>query len=102
MKLISKEIITDGLIGIEADFLLSPNEAREEQRIMEKIRVASLNVLFGNNIRALHNLDYRRNITLDDGRIITNAWCKNIAEQEDGTIIATYSFKNMLNHDDFE
>ena len=102
MKLISKDIITDELIGSEADFLLSPNEAREEQRIMEKIRVASLDVLFGSNIKALHDLDYRRDITFDDGKIITNAWCKNIAKQEDGTIIATYAFKNILNNEDFE
>ena len=102
MKLISKNIFTDELIGSEADFLLSPNEAREEQRIMEKIRVTSLDVLFGSNIKALHDLDYRRDITLNDGRIITNAWCKNITKQEDGTIIATYAFKNILNHKDFE
>ena len=102
MKLISKDIITDELIGSEADFLLSPNEAREEQRIMEKIRVASLDVLFGSNIKALYNLDYRRDITRDDCRIITNAWCKNITKQEDGVIIATYAFKNILNHEDFE
>ena len=57
---------------------------------------------FGSNIKALHDLDYRRDITLDDGRIITNAWCKNITKQEDGTIIATYAFKNILNHKDFE
>lgn len=101
MKLISKEIITDDFIGSEADFLLSPNEAHEEQRIMEKIRVASLDVLFGSNIKALHNLDYKRDIAIDDGRIITNAWCKSMTEQEDGTIIATYAFKNILNHEDF-
>ena len=102
MKLISKEIITNDFMGSEADFLLSPNEVHEEQRIMEKIRAASLNVLFGSNIKALHNLDYKRDITIDDGRIITKAWCKNMTEQEDGTILATYAFKNILNHEDFK
>ena len=96
MELISKEIIIDNLIGGEADFLLSPNEAHEEQRIMEKIRKASLNVLFGGNIKALHDLDYKRDITLNDGRILTNAWCRNITQQEDGTFLATYAFKSIL------
>lgn len=102
MELISKEIIINDLVGGEADFLLSPNEALEEQRIMEKIRIASLNVLFGMNIRALHDLDYRRNITLDDGRVLIDAWCKNITQQEDGTFLATYAFKNILNKETVE
>ena len=101
MKLISKDVIINDFIGSEADFLLSPNEACEEQRMMEKIRVASLDVLFGSNIKAMHDLNYKRDIAINDGRIITNAWCKSMTEQEDGTIIATYAFKNILNNEDF-
>ena len=97
MKLISKDVFIDNLIGGEADFLLSSDEASEEQKILEKIRMASLDVCFGDDIRALHNLNYKRDITLDDGRIITNAWCKNLTEQSDGTFIGTYAFKNILN-----
>lgn len=97
MKLITKEIIISDLTGGEADFLLSPDEALKEQEIMEKIRVALLDVLFRGNIKALHDLDYKRDITLNDGRILTAAWCKNITQQKDGIFLATYAFKNILN-----
>lgn len=102
MKLISKEIVIDNLIGGEADFLLSPNEANEVQKTMEKIRMASLDALFGSNIKALHDLDYKKDIILDDGRIITNAWCERITQESDGTFVATYAFKNILNKEDFK
>jgi hypothetical protein len=46
-------------------------------------------------VNALKELGYKRDINLGDGRILTNAWCKKITEQEDGTFIATYAFERI-------
>ncbi len=97
MKLIGDIIIEP--FNTYAKFILTEIEVKEEQKLMEQIRLAQMEVLFDGNIRALHDLKYKRDIQLDDGRTLVGSWCRNL-EQINDIYIAEYCFDKILNKEE--
>ena len=78
------------------DFELSEEEYKTEAKRMHKVQEAWYETFFGNDIKALHKLKYKRDITLEDGHVLKGAWCSQVRLDDNNKYIATFTYDEYL------
>lgn len=91
LKLIEPQLFEGGY----ARFELNEKESKEEMQIMKKVQDATFKTLWTKEKSALHNLDYKRDIKLEDGRVLKKAWCMNLELNDDNTTTGDFNFAEI-------
>lgn len=81
--------------GGYARFELNEKEKKEEMQLMKKVQDATFKTLWTKEKLALHNLAYKRDIKLEDGRILKKAWCIDLELKDNNTTIGNFNFAEI-------
>ena len=92
MKLLTK--INDSPDFHVVNFQLTSKEFNKELKLMNRIENTTIKILLGElKMSAIHELSFKRDISLKDGRVLIGAWCSHLCED---TKIGTFIYDRVL------